>query len=163
LSDQGARLVSCCGVGAGPLQAGRQDRRRCEVLFLKFAADPDSINPDPSGPGVTGIEKMLDSAGRFGLICAGVRSLAVAGGAAMFVSPDGAGLLDGAEELACGLQLDACGRVGHAPAPRGICRKQVFSLALEVWVSRTVSSLNAASDSLREICRWECCCCRAAA
>jgi hypothetical protein len=57
------------------------------VLFLRLAAYTFQINPDPSGPGATGIEKLLNYAGGYGLIFAGVgflTSLAVAGGASMF-------------------------------------------------------------------------------
>ena len=56
------------------------------MLFLTLAAYTYSIHPDPSGPGASGIQKLLDYAGGYGLILAGVgfmTSLAIAGGASM--------------------------------------------------------------------------------
>ena len=56
------------------------------LLNLFAAGFSYSINPDPSGPGASGIQKLLDYAGGYGLILAGVgfmTSLAIAGGASM--------------------------------------------------------------------------------
>ena len=56
------------------------------LLNLFAAGFSYSINPDPSGPGASGIEKLLDYAGGYGLILAGVGfmvSLAIAGGSSM--------------------------------------------------------------------------------
>ena len=41
------------------------------MLFLRLAAYTYSINPDPSGPGASGLQRLLDFAGGYGLLLAG--------------------------------------------------------------------------------------------
>jgi hypothetical protein len=138
------------------LQAGRKDRRTCEVLFLKLAAFTNLINPDPYGPGATGIQRLLGRAGGCGPSFAGVdlpASIAIADGGSIFGSPR-AELVDVPSGLAGGLQpcQGAFGLDEDAAAARRRISSKRVSRLLKREMATTSHLSNAASRPLLEIC-----------